>query len=332
MKLVRIKLFAVLMAALACTPKENSSGEEGSTDFEKAVPVIGFMDAFEDETVKQAKKGFFDALKSEGYSKESGTLEVLYRNAQGDIGTLIEACDYFVNEGVDLIAANTSVSAITAVQKTSEIPICMMVAPSPKMVGVTDDNKRPPENLFGVFDTQQYIATSLRMIQMLMPSVKRIGVVYNQAEPQSTAALDQIKHTAAELGIELFVKPVNSSSDAQLVVQSMMGNKLDAFFALPDNVVFSSFEAIYQICSEAEVPLFTSEQGLVKRGAVAAYGADMYEWGMEAGKQAAVFLKNERSLEGLKPVKTKSHIKVYNPEEAEKYGLKADSTFKMVSL
>ena len=50
------------------------------------VPVIGFADAFEDNTIAQAKQGFFDALKKDGYSEEQKTIKVIYRNASRSIG------------------------------------------------------------------------------------------------------------------------------------------------------------------------------------------------------------------------------------------------------
>lgn len=43
--------------------------------------------------------------------------------------------------------------------------------------------------------------------------------------------------------------------------------------------MFASFEAIKDTCARARLPVFTSESGLVARGALAAYGADLYACG-----------------------------------------------------
>lgn len=45
------------------------------------VPVIGFADAFEDNTIEQAKTGFIDALKAHGFDESKGTVKIIYRNA-----------------------------------------------------------------------------------------------------------------------------------------------------------------------------------------------------------------------------------------------------------
>jgi hypothetical protein len=49
---------------------------------------------------------------------------------------------------------------------------------------------------------------------------------------------------------------------------------------------------ILKECKKKSVPIYTSEAGLYARGADAAFGADMYQWGFQAGIQAASFLKS----------------------------------------
>ncbi len=290
------------------------------------IPVIGFLDAFEDETLSKARLGFFDALSEKGFSEANKNIKVIYRNAQGDIPTLVQACDYFISEKVDLIATNTTISTITAVQKTKDIPVCMMVAPSPQLAGLVDKNGKSPSNLFGVFETLSYIDTSVALIQVLYPGIKKLGLIYNAAEPQSQSAYQQIQAQCKIMGMELSAQSVSNSSETQLVVESLINQGIQVFFAMPDNSVFASFESITAACAKAKIPVFTSEAGLVARGAVAAFGADMYLWGYQSGVQAANFLANQKSaLPQLEMVKVRSRI--LNKKVANTLSLKADSTF-----
>jgi len=289
----------------------------------KNIVTIGFLDAFEDETIAQANQGFFDALEKEGFSEEKNNLKIIYRNAQGDIPILTQAADYMISQNVKLIATNPSISTITAIQNTQKIPIFMMVSPEPKIAGLENKQGKTPSNLLGVYDDLEYIGTSVKMIRELLPKAKKVGVIYNQAETQSNLALETIKKEAKKVNLEILALPVNNSNETQLVVQTLVNQDIDVFFAMPDNVVFASFEVIYKECHQAKIPIFTSEEGLVKRGAVAAYGADMYFWGYQAGEQAVQFLKTN-SIENLKPEKVRKHKRVFNPSEAEFYNLKID--------
>lgn len=295
----------------------------------RKVPVIGFLDFIEDPTIALAKKGFLDALKVNGYSEPDSTMELIYSNAQGDIPTLGQSCDLLVSKKCDLIAANVTLSTITAVQRTKNIPIFMLVSPRPDLAKLTDDAGKAPANLFGVYETLDYIDTAINIIHELLPSAKTIGTVFNQSEPQSEAAFNVLQKKCDQLGLALIHLPVNNSSETQLVTQALLAKKIDAFFALPDNVIFASFETIAKSCREAKVPIFTSEAGLVSRGAVASFGADFYDWGYQSGEQAAHFLFT-KSLQSLQPEIVKHRRKIYNPAVAKEYGISPDSSYSIL--
>lgn len=302
-------------------------------DSPDGTPVIGFVDAFEDSTIAQAKDGFLDALKESGFSEADQSLEVIYRNAQGDIPTLTQIVRYMISQEVDLIATNPSLSTITAVQNTKEIPIFMMTAPTPALMEVQGKDGTDPPNLFGVAENLNYIDTSFSLIPTLLAVDGRqlkVGLLYNQSEPQSVSAFNRLQGLADKLGVELVAQPVNTTADVQLVTGSLLNENIDAFFANPDNTVFSSFETILKSCNEAQVPIFTSEAGLVKRGAVSAFGADLYQWGYQCGTQAAEYLKN-KNTEGLQWEMVKLRRRVYNPEVARRYNIDIPDTYDPIN-
>jgi putative tryptophan/tyrosine transport system substrate-binding protein len=294
------------------------------------VPVVGFVDALEDETLAQARYGFIAALKDSGFSEDKKTIKIQYRNAQNDQPTLGLIVNYFVSEPVDLLATCTTLSSLTAVKKTKTIPIFEMVSPTPARMNVLDANGNPPANLFGAVEDLQYIDTSFAIIpKVIKPKSGKlvIGMTYNQSEPQSVDAMGRIKALADKSGVMLIALPLNNSADAQLVTQSLLNKNIDVFFALPDNTVFAAFETIKKNCDQHNVPIFTSEAGLVKEGAVTAYGADMYQWGYQAGVQAVQYLKTH-STAGLKPEMVKVRKRVYNPDAARKFNISIPAGFQ----
>ncbi|MFD2146656.1 ABC transporter substrate-binding protein [Mucilaginibacter antarcticus] len=316
-----LPLLLSVMVFLACNQQKTSN-----------VPVVGFVDAFEDATIAQARTGFTNALKKNGFSEADKTVKIEYRNAQGDIPTLTQIVNYFVSENVTLLATSTTLSSVTAVQKTKTIPIFEMVSPTPERMKVISADGKAPANLFGAVEDLAYIDTSFNLItNLLKPKGAKliIGMIYNQSEPQSADAMQRIKSLADQLGVTLIALPLNSSADAQLVTQALLSKKIDAFFANPDNTVFAAFETILKNCNQADVPIFTSEAGLVQRGAVAAFGADIYQWGYQAGEQAAQYLKTNKT-DGLKPEMVKIRKRVYNPEAVKKYHINIPSNFVAV--
>ncbi|HEX8019265.1 ABC transporter substrate-binding protein [Mucilaginibacter sp.] len=323
MKFIKYLPIALVFISFAsCKPKTKSM----------QVPVVGFVDAFEDATISQARKGFTDALAKNGFSEEKKTVQIEYSNAQGDIPTLTQIVNHFVTDSVNLLATCTTLSTVTALQKTQHIPVFAMVSPTAERMKVVDASGKAPANLFGAVEELNYIDTSFSIIpKLLKPKGAKlvIGMIYNQSEPQSADALNRIKTLAAGLNVDIVALPLNTSADAQLVTQSLLNKNIDAFFANPDNTVFASFETILKNCNQKNIPIFTSEAGLVQRGAVAAFGADIYQWGYQAGEQAAQYLKTNKT-DGLQPEMVKIRKRVYNPAAAKKYNITIPPNFEPV--
>src|SRR5690606_13433757 len=257
-----------------------------------------YIEALEVAGVAEARKGFLAALNEKGYSEEKGTMTFVYRNAQGDMSTMNQIVSYLKSEDVDCIGTSTTLSTLAAVQRIKDIPLFMCITAMPEILGLKSDRKPAPKNLFGVGENLRYIDTSFAIIKQIVKPRKeklRIGMIYNQAEQQSVTAFNRLDLLADQNQVELVALPLNTSADAQLVVRALIRKKIDAFFANPDNTVFAAFETILNNCNSHGIPVFTSEVGLVKRGAVAAYGADIYQWGYQAGIEAASFLKTGKT-------------------------------------
>lgn len=314
----------LLITAFACNQKPGDSKSN--------VPVIGFADAFEDNTIAQARTGFTDALQKNGFDEKTGTVKIVYRNAQGDIPKLTQIIKYFIAEKVDVLATCPSLPTVTALQNTKQIPVCMMVAPTPDIMKLNDAQGKAPKNLFGVGEDLGYIDTSFLLIpKIVKPKAGKlnVGIVYNQSESQSVDAMQRIQKLAEANNINLVILPVNASAEVQMVTTSLLSKNLDAFFANPDNTIFASFETIVKNCNKAHVPVFTSEAGLVTRGAVAAYGADIYQWGYQAGEQAAQYLKSKDTA-ALQWQMVKLRKRVYNASAAKQFGLTIPANFQAI--
>ncbi|MDB5031247.1 MAG: transporter substrate binding protein, partial [Mucilaginibacter sp.] len=59
------------------------------------------------------------------------------------------------------------------------------------------------------------------------------------------------------------------------------------------------------------------------------FGADIYQWGYQAGEQAAQYLKTHKTT-GLKPEMVKIRKRVYNAAAAKKYNITIPSNFEAV--
>src|SRR5690606_32386921 len=132
----RFVILAVFIstALLSCQSSQRDTG----------VPTVGFIEAFEDATIAQARIGFIEALADGGYKEEDGTLRVIYRNAQGDAGTLSQIINYFGSRPVNLIGTSTTLATLAAAQRIHDTPIFQSVTAMPDIVGLVGEGGVPP--------------------------------------------------------------------------------------------------------------------------------------------------------------------------------------------
>ncbi|MFM9055501.1 MAG: ABC transporter substrate-binding protein, partial [Bacteroidota bacterium] len=172
-------LLTICFSMSACSTQQTDN---------EPVPVVGFIDFVEDPTLALARQGFFDALNQNGFSADSGTIEVIKKNAQGDQPALLQAVDYVIGQKPALIATNTTLAMINTIQRNTDIPVFMMVAPRPDLAGINAKTCKALPYLYGVYETPDYIDTSSSIIRELFTNAKRVGAIYSQSEVQSVEA------------------------------------------------------------------------------------------------------------------------------------------------
>jgi len=85
--------------------------------------------------------------------------------------------------------------------------------------------------------------------------------------------------------------PVSTSTDAVMAAQVLVSKGVQAFFAMAGQYVFASFEALKKVCDQARLPVFSSESGLVARGAVPPMARISTPGGGRLGRRPHAFSK-----------------------------------------
>ena len=156
------------------------------------------------------------------------------------------------------------------------------------------------------------------LMQKLMPDLKRIGYVYSPGEINSTTTLERMKAFLAPKNIEVVAVAAPRTTDMGAAVRSLKG-KVDLLYTSFDNGVVSAYEAVYKAGTEIKLPLVAADTGTVKRGAIAAYGPDFYDLGVQTGHMVARILKGEQPG-SITPEHPKEGSLMVNPAAAAALG------------
>jgi len=313
------QLFYFSIALSGCGSKTTSSGST-----EKMI-TIGITQIVEHPALDSAREGFIKALKDNGYV-EGKNVTFIQENAQGDMSTAQTIAKKFVDKNVDLIFSIATPTTQAVKKATSTIPIVFTAVTDPVAAGLVSSLDKPGGNVTGTSDMEP-INDQLKLIKDLVPGAKRIGIIYNAGEVNSTVQVNIAKDDAASLGYSIVEATVSNSSEVNQAAQSLVG-KVDAIWLPTDNTVASSIAAIIKVANSAKIPVVAAEKGMVEGGSLATLGISYSDLGYQAGLMAIKILNGEKPA-NIKVETAKDLQLIINQKEADAIGLKIpDSIMK----
>jgi putative tryptophan/tyrosine transport system substrate-binding protein len=239
----------------------------------------------------QTKDGVLAGLSERGFSDRKN-LSVEYQTANGSMPTQQQIARKFVGEMPDVIVAITTPTTQAMVAATKDIPIVFATVIDPVKAKVIGKYDKPGGNVTGVSDAPP-IAQQLRLIREILPSLKKLGFIYNPSLDSSKATLEWINEQGKLLGIEVVESPAPTANEVIPAARKLVG-KVDAIFIPNDTTVVASIEAIVKIGEETKTPIFTGETRGVERGGIASVGLNYTEVGRLAGHMVAEVLSGKK--------------------------------------
>ncbi|KJE25707.1 ABC transporter substrate-binding protein [Geobacillus thermoleovorans] len=313
-------LFGALMLS-GCGGGEKAATDGGKEEGkEKKTVTIGVTQIIQHPSLDAAFNGFKKALEDEGF-QEGKNVRYNIQNAQGDMNNSQTIANNFVSDGVDLIFANSTPSAQSALNATKDIPIVFTSVTDPVGAGLVPSMDKAGENITGTTDSHPDAIR--KMIQFIdeQTDAKTVGLIYNAGEQNSLAQIEKVKEAAKQTDLKFVEASVSTTAEVKQAAESLVG-KADVFYIVTDNTVVSAIESVVSVANENNIPVFTGELDSLKRGCFAAYGFDYYDIGYQAGQMAAAILKGEAKPSEIKPEYPKKLKLVINKQAAEKQGIK----------
>jgi len=296
-------VLALLMCASACLGL--ASCHKG-TDY-----TVGICQLMEHDSLDQATEGFIAALTTE-LSKAGKTVQFDTQVAGGaDLCTTV--INAFTAKNVDLIMANATPALLAAANATQTIPVLG--------TSVTDYNdtfkNNIPANVTGTSDAVPFDEQAQMMIDTLeLVEGDLVGVLYCTNESNSLIQYEAVKALFEEKNITVKAYTFSETTELQALVTSA-ANECKALYVPSDNTVAQNDSIVGTICTDKNVPVFTSYGGAV---CYASLAIDYYKLGEETGKMAAEILLGEKTPEEIKVVTLTPEV-VYNEVLCNKLGI-----------
>ena len=321
---------AMVLSLAACGGSSSDSGSSDSSTAAKSSEKysIGICQMLEHPALDAATEGFQDAV-NEKFGEGNVSFDV--KNAQGEqsqCGTII---NNFVSSDVDLILANATLPLQTASQATADIPILgTSITDYATALGIEDWTGATGINVSGTSDLAP-IDEQEDMLVELLPDVKKVGILYCSAEPNSKYQAELFEKALKEDGIEYKEFTAADSNEIQSVTTSAV-EECDAIYVPTDNTMAANTEIINNVCLPAKVPVIAGEEGICSGCGIATLSISYYDIGYKAGEMAYDILVNGKDITTMDIEFAKDLTKEYNPTNCEALGIKLPDDYQAIEF
>ncbi|MBR6735346.1 MAG: ABC transporter substrate-binding protein [Oscillospiraceae bacterium] len=284
-------IMMLVMALAGCSSEPAASAAPAAPAASAAAPAaktykVGVCQLMVHPSLDQATQGFIDAL-TEGVEKAGAKVEVDSQVA-GEAGLCTTVVNTFTAKKVDLIMANATPALLAAANATTSIPVLG--------TSVTDYADtfagNIPANVSGTSDAVPFDEQAKMMIDTLgLVAGDVVGVLYCTNESNSLIQYEAVKALFEAEGIVVKAYTFSETTELQALTTSM-ASECKAVYVPSDNTVAANDAVVGTICTEKNVPVYTSYGGEV---CYASLAIDYYDLGYETGKMAADILVNGKA-------------------------------------
>lgn len=168
------------------------------------------------------------------------------------------------------------------------------------------------KNVTGICNVLNY-KKGFELLKQILPNTKSVCVVFNPSEPNSNYSYNKIIENAKLQMPPIKVITRQFTKSEEIGTTASTVNDIDVFYVGGDNKLVQNINQLLDVANNKKIPVFASDEGSVKSGAIAAYSIDYNDFGSETSKLAIDILKNKSCI-GIKTVMYEKGRSVINKQ------------------
>lgn len=312
---------AAALSSLALTGcgSETAGSAAGTSAEGFKVGIVNYVD---DASLNQIVSSLQARLDEIGAEKGVNFLyDDYYSNAQADQSNLNQIGADLVADGVDVIVAvatPTAVTMLNAVEDT-DIPVIFSAVTDPAGAGF--------EGLDNITGTSDALDTQaiMNLILAANPGLDKMGLLYDLGQDSSTRAIADAKAFCEANGIEYIEKNGTTTAEVQMAVEALAAAGVKVVFTPTDNTIMTAELAIYETMIEAGIQHYTGADSFALNGALLGYGVDYIQLGRATADMVAELLCDGKTPAEMPYQTFDNGIATINTETCAALGLDLDA-------
>ena len=238
-----------------------------------------------------------EGLRELGYT-EGRTAIIEWRWWEGKPERLRDTVAEMMRLNLDVVVVGGSEATKPMKEATRTIPIVFFGPSYPVEEKLVESFARPGGNITGITVAQSdTVGKILQLLLDVAPALSDVSVIWSPANPGSTFVLKDMETAARGLKLKILPVALASSADMEPALDAIARARPGAVIILPTAtpVAFAGEERVGELAIRLRIPSITANKGLMERGLLMSYGADIRD------VQRRVPSYVDRILKGAKP-------------------------------
>jgi putative tryptophan/tyrosine transport system permease protein len=253
---------------------------------------IGFLQVADNGLLNITRDAFVKEMKKLGYINGKNCVIDL-QNANGELPLVNTILDKFLMEKCDIVVTVSTPATQAAINKIKNIPLVFSTIANPFIIGAGTSDSVHLKNLTGVYEWTKPDST-IKYLKKFFPGKVKIGAIWDPAHANSEFNIKNLRNAVKKYDdITLEEAIVSSSSEVYEAASSLVQKNIDMFVLVPDNIVYSAFEAVVKAATIKNIPILVNDLSRINDGALCVYGYDYSLSGIQAAGLVDRILKGE---------------------------------------
>jgi ABC-type uncharacterized transport system substrate-binding protein len=233
------------------------------------IGVLLFSNPETDPNLESFRRG----LRELGYV-EGRNIVLEYRSAEGQPQRLPQLATELVERRPSLIFALGGDVFAAAKNETRRVPVVFSVSTDPVAAELVSNLARPGENATGVtFVASELAAKRLQFLKEAMPSLSRVGVLWNPDHPDGEIA--ETRAAGRTLGISVQSLEVRSPADFDRAFREATNARAEAVIVVSSRLMTLNRQRIIDFAEKHRLPLASGWGPWANGGGLLSYGPDL---------------------------------------------------------
>jgi putative tryptophan/tyrosine transport system substrate-binding protein len=289
------------------------------------LPIIGYLGATTPDVAGHRTAALLERLRELGWIDDQ-TAKVEIRWAEGRTDRAAEIAAEFVRLKVDVIVTSGVPNIVAAKQTAPNTPIVFAIASDPIGAGLVSSLARPGGNITGLSNQSGDLAGKrVDLLRGIIPNLRRLAILANAGNPDSTLEVGEFKTAAAALGLDVIIPEVRRSTDIVPAFEALNGH-VQALYVTADPLINTNRIRIQTLAMAARLPAIYNAKEFVEIGGLMSYGPNFEDMFRRAAELTDKILRGAKPSELPVEQPTKFEL-VINLTTAKALGLSIPESF-----